>query len=88
LLGVWLTCARIEELGLLMNKFLWPEERELVAQVLWVNERGLAWKETEKGRFRDKYFLPVKIPVQEHVPWAQKTLPIPPGICEKVIELI
>jgi len=26
--------------------------------------------------------------VQEHVPWAQKTLPIPPGICEKVIELI
>jgi len=32
--GVQLTRARIEELGLLMNKFLWPEERELVAQVL------------------------------------------------------
>jgi len=30
----------------------------------------------------------VKILVQEHVPWAQKTLPIPPGIREKVIELI
>jgi len=30
----------------------------------------------------------VKIPVQEHVPWARKTLPIPPGIHEKVIELI
>jgi len=30
----------------------------------------------------------VKIPVQEHVPWAWKTLPIPPGICKKVIELI
>jgi len=30
----------------------------------------------------------VKIPVQEHVPWARKTLPIPPGIREKVIELI
>jgi len=27
-------------------------------------------------------------PVQEHVPWAWKTLPIPPGIHEKVIELI
>ena len=26
--------------------------------------------------------------VQEHVPWAWKTLPIPLGICEKVIELI
>ena len=46
-----MTCARIEELGLLTNKFLWPEERELVAQVLWVNEQGLAWEETEKGRF-------------------------------------
>jgi len=30
----------------------------------------------------------VKILVQEHVPWAWKTLPIPPGIREKVIELI
>jgi len=30
----------------------------------------------------------VKIPVQEYVPWAQKTLPIPLEICEKVIELI
>jgi len=39
--GVWLTCARIEELGLLMNKFLWPEKRELVTQVLQVNKQGL-----------------------------------------------
>jgi len=30
----------------------------------------------------------VKIPVQEHVPWTWKTLPIPPGIRKKVIELI
>jgi len=58
-----LTHARIEELGLLTNEFLWPEERELVAQVLRVNERGLAWEEIEKGRFRNKYFSPVKIPV-------------------------
>ena len=86
--GVWLTHARIEELGLLMNKFLWLEERELVAQVLQVNEQGLAWEETEKGRFRDECFSPVKISVQEHIPWAQKTLLIPPGIREKVIELI
>jgi len=83
-----LTHARIEELGLLMNEFLWPEERELVAQVLQVNERGLAWEETEKGRFQDEYFSPVKIPVQEYVPWTRKTLPILPGIHKKVIELI
>jgi len=72
----------------LYNTFLWPEERQLVAQVLRLNEKGLAWDETEKGRFRKDYFSPVKIPVQEHVPWARKTLPIPPGIREKVIELI
>jgi len=53
-----------------------------------LNEKGLAWDETEKGRFRENYFSPVKIPVQEHVPWARKTLPIPLGIREKVIELI
>jgi len=86
--GVQLTHARIEELGLLTNEFLWPEKRELVVQVLRVNEQGLAWEETEKGRFRDEYFSPVKIPVQEHIPWARKTLPIPLGIREKVIELI
>ena len=49
--GVCLTRERIEELGLLENEFLWPEERRLVAQVLLVNEKGLAWEEIEKERF-------------------------------------
>ena len=57
-------------------------------QVLLRNEKGLAWEELEKRRFQDEYFLPVKIPVQEHVPWARKTLPILPSIHEKVINLI
>jgi len=59
-----------------------------VAQVLWLNEKGLAWDKTEKGRFCEDYFSLVKILVQEYVPWAWKTLPIPPGICKKVIKLI
>ena len=87
-LGIHLTKERMEGIGLLSNTFLWPEERQLVAQVLRLNEKGLAWDKTEKGRFHGDYFSPVKIPVQEHVPWAWKTLLIPPGICEKVIELI
>ena len=56
--------------------------------MLLLNEKELAWEKTEKGRFRDDYFSPVKIPVQEYVPWAQKILLIPPGIHKKVIELI
>jgi len=43
--------------------------------------------DAEKGRFKDEYFVPVKILVIKHVPWAQKNLPIPPGILEKVIKL-
>jgi len=86
--GTYLTKERMKGIGLLSNTFLWPEERQLVAQVLWLNEKGLTWNETEKGRFHKNYFSLVKILVQEHVPWAWKTLPIPPGIHKKVIELI
>ncbi len=31
--------------------------------------------EEEKGRFRDDYFSPVKIPVIEHVPWTDRLYP-------------
>ena len=56
--------------------------------VLMNNEMGLAWEEAEKGRFRDDYFSPVVMPVIEHVPWARRSLPIPPGIWDKVVALI
>jgi len=55
-------------IGLLSNTFLWPEERQLVAQVLWLDEKGLAWDKTEKGRFHEDYLSSVKILVQEYVP--------------------
>ncbi|KXN92750.1 hypothetical protein AN958_02677 [Leucoagaricus sp. SymC.cos] len=86
--GICLMRERMDELGLLENEFLWEEERKLVARVLVLNEMGLAWDETEKGQFRDDYFSHVKIPVQEHIPWTRKLLLIPPGIREKVIDLI
>ena len=41
----------------------------------------------EKGRFKDEYFAPIKIPVIEHIPWVHKNLPILPGILKKVIKL-
>ena len=59
--GTHLTKERIEGIGLLSNTFLWPEERQLVAQVLQLNEKGLTWDETEKRRFREDYFLLVKM---------------------------
>ncbi|EKM81912.1 hypothetical protein AGABI1DRAFT_90243 [Agaricus bisporus var. burnettii JB137-S8] len=86
--GKRLTEERVKDLGIFTNKSLLPEERKLIVQVLLANEMGLAWDKTEKGRFCDEYFSPVKIPVTDHVPWARKSLPIPPGIREKVMALI
>jgi hypothetical protein len=67
--------------------FLWPEELKLLQHVLKVNELGLAWTEEEKGRFRDDYFSPVKIPAIEHVPWAHKNIPIAYGLLDDVIQI-
>src|ERR1700678_3942322 len=80
--GLRLSQERMDKLGVLTNKFLWPEEQKLVAQVLRNNEMGLAWDESEKGRFRDDYLSPVVIPTIEHVPWAHRQPPILPGIRE------
>jgi len=85
--GECLSQERLDELWLNHDNFLWPEELKLVQHVLKVNEHALAWTDVEKGWFKDEYFMPVKIPVIEHIPWAQKNLPIPPGILEKVIKL-
>ena len=66
---ICLTQERLDSLGVMTSEFLWPEECKLVTQVLHNNELGLAWDESEKGRFRDDYLLPVVIPTIEHTPW-------------------
>ncbi|EIW84690.1 hypothetical protein CONPUDRAFT_26744, partial [Coniophora puteana RWD-64-598 SS2] len=86
--GTRLTQERMDELGIFDSDFLWPEEQKLAAQVLINNEKGLAWNESEKGRFRDDYFKPITIPTIEHTPWMHRQPPIPPGIREKVINII
>jgi len=77
----------LDKLDLNSDSFLWPEELRLIIYILKVNKLALAWTEEEKGRFHDEYFAPVKIPVIEHVPWADKNLPIPPGLLEEVIKI-
>ena len=85
--GTRLTQERLADLDLNRYNFLWPEEVKLLTHVLRVNELGLAWTEAEKGRFRDDYVSPIKIPVIEHVPWVQKNIPIPTGILDQVIQI-
>ncbi len=68
--------------------FLWPEEERLAQHILKLNERALAWTESERGKFREDYFAPVKIPTIAHAPWIQGNIPIPTGIMDDVIELL
>ena len=72
-----------------LNKsgFLWPGEVKLAAHVLKLNEAALAWTEAERGRFRDDYFSPVKIPTIAHTPWVHKNIPIPTGLLDEVIDM-
>jgi hypothetical protein len=83
-----LTRERMDLLAIRHSTFLLPEEIKLLEHVVQLNERVLAFEESEKGRFSDEYFSPYIIPVIEHEPWAQKNIPVPPGIRDEVIELI
>jgi hypothetical protein len=85
--GSCLTQEQLNDLQLDRYDFLQPEELKLLQHILLLNETGLAWTEAEKGRFWDDYFSPVKIPIVEHVPWAQQNIPIPPSIQDKVIQI-
>ena len=86
-LGDCLTQKRFDALNLNPFSFLWPEEVKLAAHVLKINEKALAWTEVERGRFRDNYFSPVKIPTIAHTPWVHKNIPVPTGLLDKVIDI-
>jgi hypothetical protein len=56
--------------------------------VLRLNDKSLAFDNSERGNFSDKYFSPYIIPTVPHIPWAQKNAPIPAGIGDQVIEML
>jgi len=85
--GLCLTEERLNALDLNKSDFLWPEKLKLLQHILLLNESGLAWTEDEKGRFRDDYFAPIKIPAIEHIPWIHKNIPIPYSILDDVIQI-
>jgi hypothetical protein len=53
-----------------------------------LNQDALAFEETDRGTLKESYFPPYIIPTIPHVPWEYKNIPIPPGIREKVIDLL
>ncbi len=71
-----------------LKEFLWPEERKLMHHFMMEQNTGFSWDNTERGAFKEEYFLPVTIPIIEHTPWVQKNIPIPLGIFDEVCKII
>ena len=86
--GTRYTRERKEAMPVNQNKFLWPEEEKLVHYIIKIHELAFAWTEEEKGKFSEDYFEPVVFPTIEHVPWVLRNIPIPPGIYDRVVQII
>ena len=83
-----LTTERLEEMKINTDQFLWPEEEKLFKHILKLNEKTLVFEENDRGTLREDYFSPYIIPTIPHIPWAFSHIPIPPGLRDKVIELL
>ncbi|KAJ6473098.1 hypothetical protein C8R45DRAFT_835764, partial [Mycena sanguinolenta] len=79
---------RLKILDINGDGFLSLEEERLFIRVMELNQHALAFEDTERGTFKDEYFSLYKIATVPHVPWEYKNIPIPPGILQKVIEVL
>jgi len=70
------------------SNFLWPRERDLLHDFMCKQEKGFAWTDLERGRFRSDFFPPIEFPVVPHTPWVLRNIPIPPGIYDEVCRVI
>ena len=53
-----------------------------------IQNEGFTWCNKERGHFQEDFFPQIEIPTIPHKPWAQRNIPIPPGIYEEVCRLI
>jgi transposase InsO family protein len=83
-----ITKERLETLNINPDNFLSKEEEKLFIQVMMNNEEALAFIDKERGTLKESYFSPYIMPVVPHTPWEYKNIPIPPGIKDKVIEVL
>ncbi|KAJ8454616.1 hypothetical protein ONZ45_g19236 [Pleurotus djamor] len=86
--GIRYTQERYDAQNIDPAGWLWPEEIKLAHFIIRDKEMAFAWDESEKGMFSSEWFDPVVIPTIEHVPWALRNIPIPPGIYDKVVSII
>ena len=68
--------------------FLKPREIDLLVFVLQTRQQALAFEDSERGTFSDKYFPDYEIPVIEHIPWVQAPIRIPKSIEDTVRQML
>lgn len=83
-----LTWECIQDLNINENNFLWPEEEKLFQHILKLNEDTLPYEEKDQGTLKKEYLSDYIMPTVPHTPWEYKNIPIPPGIRDKVIEML
>ena len=83
-----LTHERLEAMNINADGFLLPEEEKLAVHVMQIHQNHFVFEDQQRGSFREDYFSPYIIPVVPHVPWAFNNIPIPPGIRERVVQLL
>jgi transposase InsO family protein len=83
-----LSVERLPILKINDEEFLWPEEERLFIHVMSLNQEAIGFEDSERGTLKESYFSPYIIPTIPHVPWAFRNIPIPPGIQDKVMEVL
>ena len=82
------TAERMAGLGIDTHEELLPEEKKLLQHIIRLNERSIAFDESERGTFRSDYFSDYIIPTVEHEPWIEKNIPLPPAYKDELIQLL
>ncbi|KAF8144153.1 hypothetical protein K438DRAFT_1632313 [Mycena galopus ATCC 62051] len=82
-----ITCVLADGLSLRRGAVC-PPRCATVALSLCTNKEAVAFEDSERGTFKDLYFSPYKIATVPHVPWEYKNTLLPPGILNKVIEVL
>ena len=83
-----LTLERLTTMDINPDGFLLPEEEKLFRYILQIHQNAFVFEDSQLGSFREDYFSPYIMPVVPHVPWAFSNIPIPPGIKDKVVQLL
>ena len=83
-----ISAERMKLLNVNATGFLQPEEEKLFEHIMKLNEDSIAFEDIERGTLKDSYFSPYIILTIPHVPWEYKNIPIPPGLLDKVLEVL